>query len=241
MSKQEQAALVIIGDEVLSGKTKDANLSFIATELNNLGIMMSEARVIPDSEEVIIETINQLRSKYDYVFTTGGIGPTHDDITSASVAKAFQTELELNQEALSRIASYGNELTEARKKMAYIPCGAELLENPISFAPGFKLENVFVLAGIPKIAECMFYSALRFINKGSPILSLAKDFYMKEGDFAETLTKIATEEKNISIGSYPFSKNGKYGATIVLRGTNATALEGCLKKITDAFQSITPD
>lgn len=130
MSKQEQAALVIIGDEVLSGKTKDANLSFIATELNNLGIMMSEARVIPDSEEVIIETINQLRSKYDYVFTTGGIGPTHDDITSASVAKAFQTELELNQEALGRIASYGNELTEARKKMAYIPSGAEHLRTP---------------------------------------------------------------------------------------------------------------
>lgn len=130
MSKQEQAALVIIGDEVLSGKTKDANLSFIATELNNLGIMMSEARVIPDSEEVIIETINQLRSKYDYVFTTGGIGPTHDDITSASVAKAFQTELELNQEALSRIASYGNELTEARKKWLIFQVVPSYLRTP---------------------------------------------------------------------------------------------------------------
>ncbi len=199
---------------------------------------MAEVRVIPDEIAPIIKHVNELRKACDYVFTTGGIGPTHDDITSQAIANAFELPLELNQKALNRIASYGNELTEARKKMACVPKGAVLLENPISFAPGFKIQNVFVLAGIPKIAECMFFSALEHIIKGDPILSVSHDIYLKEGDFASVLSEIASRFKGLSIGSYPFSRNGKYGATIVVRGTDESKLTACLDDIKDSLESL---
>jgi molybdenum cofactor synthesis domain-containing protein len=222
------AALIIIGDEILSGKTKDANLSFIAIELNKLGIALAETRIIPDDQNMIIHHTNELREKYDYVFTTGGIGPTHDDITSQAIANAFKVPLELNEDAIKRISKYGNELTEARRKMAYVPKGSTLLENSISLAPGFKIENVFVLAGIPSIAKVMFFAAIPHLKKSKPILSVSHDFYLKEGDFSLTLANIANDFSELSIGSYPFSKEGKYGAAIVIRGTDEVALDACM-------------
>jgi molybdopterin-biosynthesis enzyme MoeA-like protein len=218
------AALIIIGNELLSGKTQDANLSFIAKELNN--------------QNMIISHVNQLREKYDYVFTTGGIGPTHDDITSQAIASAFEVPLELNEDAIERISHYGNELTEARRKMAYIPKGSILLENSISLAPGFKIENVFVLAGIPSIAKVMFFAAIPHLKKGKPILSLSHDFYLKEGDFSLVLANIAKDFSDLSIGSYPFSKEGNYGAAIVIRGTNEVAIEACMLLIKNKFSKL---
>jgi molybdenum cofactor synthesis domain-containing protein len=232
------AALIIIGNELLSGKTQDANLSFIAKELNKLGITMAETRIIPDNQNMIISHVNQLREKYDYVFTTGGIGPTHDDITSQAIASAFEVPLELNEDAIERISHYGNELTEARRKMAYIPKGSILLENSISLAPGFKIENVFVLAGIPSIAKVMFFAAIPHLKKGKPILSLSHDFYLKEGDFSLVLANIAKDFSDLSIGSYPFSKEGNYGAAIVIRGTNEVAIEACMLLIKNKFSKL---
>ena len=166
-----KAALIIIGNEILSGRTQDKNLSYLANWLNEIGIQLSEVRVIRDEEKIIIDTVNHLRSEYDYVFTTGGIGPTHDDITSLSIARAFGVELEVNDKALSILKEYykDGELTEARMKMTMIPVGAELVDNPVSKAPGFKMDNVFVMAGIPSIMQGMLEGARRFLKGGDEV------------------------------------------------------------------------
>ena len=166
-----KASLIIIGNEILSGRTQDKNLSYLATWLNEIGIQLSEVRVIRDEEDEIIDTVNLLRKKYNYVFTTGGIGPTHDDITSESIAKAFKVDLETNPQALAILKEYykDSELTEARLKMTKIPKGAELVENPVSKAPGFKIENVFVMAGIPKIMQGMLEGAKIHPSGGEPM------------------------------------------------------------------------
>ena len=168
-----KAALIIIGNEILSGRTQDKNLSYLANWLNEIGIQLSEVRVIRDEEKVIIDTVNHLRSEYDYVFTTGGIGPTHDDITSLSIARAFGVELEINDKALAILKEYykDGELTEARMKMTMIPVGAELVDNPVSKAPGFKMDNVFVMAGIPSIMQGMLEGARRFLKGGDVVKS----------------------------------------------------------------------
>ena len=166
-----QASLIIIGDEILSGRTEDKNLAYLAKWLGKLGINLSEVRVVLDDEEEIIEAVNSLRKKYDYVFTTGGIGPTHDDITSECVAAAFGRELVLNDEAVACLTQRSRELNEARLKMAHIPKGAELIDNPVSNAPGFRLDNVFVLAGIPSVAQAMFATFADSLETGETIIS----------------------------------------------------------------------
>jgi len=224
-----RASLVIIGDEILSGRTEDTNLAYLAKWLGNLGIHLSEVRVVLDDEKEIIESVNTLRKKYDYVFTTGGIGPTHDDITTDSIAKAFGVETRIDDEALEKMKEFldGKELTEPLLKMLHIPEGGELIYSPATKAPGYKIENVFVMAGIPKIMQGMLEGMYDYLEKGDVVHSRSFDIFVGESLFAEKLKDIQQEFQNISIGSYPFSRDGKYGATIVLRSTDDSALDGC--------------
>jgi molybdenum cofactor synthesis domain-containing protein len=224
-----RASLVIIGDEILSGRTEDTNLAYLAKWLGNLGIHLSEVRVVLDDEKEIIESVNTLRKKYDYVFTTGGIGPTHDDITTDSIAKAFGVETRIDDEALEKMKEFldGKELTEPLLKMLHIPEGGELIYSPATKAPGYKIENVFVMAGIPKIMQGMLEGMYDYLEKGEVVHSRSFDILVGESFFAEKLEEIQQEFLNIAIGSYPFSRDGKYGATIVLRSIDDSALDGC--------------
>ena len=224
-----KASLIIIGNEILSGRTHDKNLPYLASWLNEIGIQLTEVRVIRDEEEEIIATVNLLRQKYNYVFTTGGIGPTHDDITSKSIAKAFNVELEINAQALAILKEYykDSELTEARMKMTKIPKGAELVENPVSKAPGFKMENVFVMAGIPKIMQGMLEGAKIHLSGGEPIRSVSVDVFLPESSIAEKLSNLQNKFKDVEIGSYPFVKDGKYGTSLVMRSSDNVKLSDC--------------
>jgi len=224
-----RASLVIIGDEILSGRTEDTNLAYLAKWLGNLGIHLSEVRVVLDDEKEIIESVNTLRKKYDYVFTTGGIGPTHDDITTDSIAKAFGVETRIDDDALEKMKEFldGKELTEPLLKMLHIPEGGELIYSPATKAPGYKIENVFVMAGIPKIMQGMLEGMYDYLEKGEVVHSRSFDILVGESFFAEKLEEIQQEFLNIAIGSYPFSRGGKYGATIVLRSIDDSALDGC--------------
>ena len=224
-----RASLVIIGDEILSGRTEDTNLAYLAKWLGNLGIHLSEVRVVLDDEKDIIESVNTLRKKYDYVFTTGGIGPTHDDITTDSIAKAFGVETRIDDDALEKMKEFldGRELTEPLLKMLHIPEGGELIYSPATKAPGYKIENVFVMAGIPKIMQGMLEGMYDYLEKGEVVHSRSFDILVGESFFAEKLEEIQQEFLNIAIGSYPFSRDGKYGATIVLRSIDDSALDGC--------------
>ncbi len=225
----KHASLVIIGDEILSGRTEDKNLSYLAKWLGRLGINLSEVRVVLDDEDDIIEAVNSLRKKYDYVFTTGGIGPTHDDITTESVAKAFGVESRIDDDALEKMQTFleGKELTEPLLKMLRIPEGGELIYSPVTKAPGYKIENVFVMAGIPKIMRGMLEGMYDYLEKGDLIHSRSFDIMVGESFFAEELTQIQDKYSDVSVGSYPFSRDGKYGATIVLRSTQESQLESC--------------
>jgi len=224
-----QASLVIIGDEILSGRTEDKNLPYLAKWLGKLGIHLSEVRVVLDDEKEIIESVNALRKKYDYVFTTGGIGPTHDDITTNSIAKAFGVKTRIDDDALEKMQEFlnGKKLTEPLLKMLRIPEGGELIYSPAIKAPGYKIENVFVMAGIPKIMQGMLEGMYDYLEKGEVVHSRSFDILVGESFFAEKLEEIQQEFHNISIGSYPFSKDGNYGATIVLRSIDNSALDGC--------------
>lgn len=219
MVKKVKAALIIIGDEILSGRTEDANLNYIAKWLGGLGIILDEVRVIPDVAKRIQMAVNECRDSFDYVFTTGGIGPTHDDITAKNVAAAFGVRLLLNDDAkklLEDNMGKGN-LTEARLRMAMIPEGASLIKNPVSAAPGFQLENVFVLAGIPVVMQSMLLDVEERISGGAKIFSNAMHVFEGESYFADLLAEIEKHFDHLSIGSYPFYKAGSYGATFVLR------------------------
>ena len=232
------ACVLIIGNEILSGKTQDTNLQFLGTELAALGIRLVEARVLRDDRETIASVLNECRQRYTYVFTTGGIGPTHDDITAESVAYAFGCELVRNEEAVTRLTQTGRELTPARLKMAMIPAGATLVDNPVSHAPGFRLENVFVLAGIPRIAQAMFESARGELTAGPPIHSASLDVFASEGDIAAPLTAIADAHPEVEIGSYPFQRDGRYGASLVVRGTDQDAIESVIREIAAAMAKL---
>ena len=229
-----KAALIIIGNEILSGRTKDKNLAYLAEWLNEIGIQLYEVRVIRDDEKEIIDCVNLLRKKYNYVFTTGGIGPTHDDITTASIAKAFNVELETNPEALNILKGYykEGELNEARLKMTLLPQGAELVENPVTKAPGFKMENVFVMAGIPSIMQGMLEGAKIFLEIGNKMSSKSIDVFMPESVVAGKLSKIQDNFSNVEIGSYPFNKEGKFGTSLVMRSADLQALDSCEHEIT---------
>ena len=235
-----KAALIIIGNEILSGRTQDQNLSYLANWLNEIGIQLSEVRVIRDEEEVIVNTVNYLRENYDYLFTTGGIGPTHDDITSLSIAKAFDVELEVNDKALSILKEYykDSELTDARMKMTMIPKGAELVENPVSKAPGFKMQNVFVMAGIPSIMQGMLEGAKKHLKGGGIIKSTSIDIFTPESNIAEELAELQNNYPDVEIGSYPFSKERRFGTSLVLRSEDELLLKQCeldLLKIVEKY------
>jgi molybdenum cofactor synthesis domain-containing protein len=220
------ACVLIIGNEILSGRTQDANLAYIAAGLNEVGVTLREARVIPDIEAVIVATVNELRAKFDYVFTTGGIGPTHDDITSESVAKAFGLAWTLHPEAHKIfLAQYKpGELNEARLRMAHTPAGATLIRNPVSRAPGFRIGNVFVMAGIPSVMQGMFDSIKHDLKGGRPMLSRTVTCHLPEGVIAKGLGEIQARYADLDIGSYPFYRRGEFGTSLVLRGREAERL-----------------
>jgi molybdenum cofactor synthesis domain-containing protein len=221
------AALVIIGNEVLSGRTQDANLKFLGTELNEIGIRMMETRIVRDIEEDIVDAINAMRLKYDYVFSTGGIGPTHDDITSACVAKAFGVGHSRHPEAEAILLAHykPEDVTPARMKMSETPNGAELLLNPVSKAPGFCVENVYVLPGVPHIMREIFSGFKHQLCGGDPIQSKSITTYIPEGRIGGPLSELQNRFPNVEIGSYPFNREGKFGAAIVMRHVDANEIE----------------
>ncbi|MCW8916458.1 MAG: molybdopterin-binding protein [Magnetovibrio sp.] len=219
-SKNATACLLIIGNEVLSGRTQDKNLNYLALELTKLGIPLMETRIIPDIESVIVEAVNLCRAKYTYVFTTGGIGSTHDDITAESVAKAFGLDFGINPEAEKLLLDhYGDKANDARMLMARTPNGAELIENPVSVAPGFRVENVYVMAGVPKIAQAMFDGIKGTLAGGRIHVSkTVSTIGISEGMIAIELGEIQNAHPDVDIGSYPFLKMGKFGTNLVVRG-----------------------
>jgi molybdenum cofactor synthesis domain-containing protein len=230
------ACLIIIGNEVLSGRTQDLNLAFLGKRLNKIGIRIAEARVIADDSETIINTLNECRAKYDHVFTTGGIGPTHDDITSAAVAKAFDLPLIRHPRAVALLRQhYANpeDLNEQRLKMCEVPRGAILVDNPISKAPGYQIGNVFVLAGVPRIMQAMYEALKERLTPGEPMNSRTIVAFMGEGSLAKGLGDVQDTHSEIEIGSYPFIRDGKLGTALVLRGANQKALNGATEAVID--------
>jgi len=232
-NKKVNAAIIIIGNEILSGRTQDINVSFLAKWLNDLGVRVGEVRIIEDNEESIINTIKEVRNSFEYVFTTGGIGPTHDDITSKSIAKAFNLSWGYHKEAYNILEKYyePGEFNEGRKKMAKIPDQAVLIYNPSSGAPGFIIENVFCLPGVPSILKSMVEGLKNKIIGGKKILSKTISVNTVESEIAKPLEGVQNKFKNIEIGSYPFFRLGKVGVAIVMRSTEAEQIEDCAKQI----------
>jgi molybdenum cofactor synthesis domain-containing protein len=228
MSDVVTAAVLIIGNEILSGRVRDENVPFLAVELNKCGVRMREVRVVADVEAEIVAAVNELRGRYRYVFTTGGIGPTHDDITADSIAAAFGLPIEFHPDAVAllqgRFRQTGVEINEARMRMARVPKGATLVENPISAAPGFRIDNVFVLAGVPVVMRAMFDSLRHQLDGGRPVLSLAVAAHLSEGAMAAGLGRLQLRYPKVDIGSYPFYRGGRYGTSIVCRSTDAEIL-----------------
>jgi molybdenum cofactor synthesis domain-containing protein len=234
------AAVLVIGNEILSGRTRDSNLYYLATGLTGIGIRLREARVIPDDEAEIVKAVNDCRARYDYVITTGGIGPTHDDITAECVAKAFGVKLIRNPAAVARLDRHYEPgmLNEARLRMANTPEGATLIDNPISAAPGFQIGNVFVLAGVPSIMQAMFDGLKGRLKGGAPVLSRTVSAFVGEGTIAEGLGALQQRYPDLEIGSYPHFRSGRFGASFVLRGTDrdriaaaATELHGLIRAL----------
>ena len=227
-SKRKTAGVLPIGNEILSGRTQDTNSSWIAKRLGERGIRLSEIRVIPDDEDRIISSLNEFRGRYDYVITTGGIGPTHDDITAACIAKALGRALLPNAQARQILLDYygGNdeELTPPRLKMTMIPDGARLIHNPVSGAPGFHIDNIFTLAGIPQIMKAMMEYVLEEMAPGQPFLSKIIESPRSEGQIAEQLTKIQEQFPDVDIGSYPAAKDGKFSVNLIVRGQDEDRL-----------------
>tara|TARA_B110001452_G_scaffold37041_1_gene28304 strand:+ start:3300 stop:4049 length:750 start_codon:yes stop_codon:yes gene_type:complete len=223
------AAILIIGNEILSGRTQDTNTSVIATWLNSIGVKVGEVRVIPDIEKTIINTLNLLRNDYNYVFTTGGIGPTHDDITAESVSKVFGLKYEIHKEAYKILESYYKlgEFNKGRQKMVWMPENANLILNPTSGAPGFNVENVFCLPGVPSILKSMLGGLTNIIVGGDPILSHTISLRTVESEIADSLTKVQKDNKDVEIGSYPFFQAGKLGVSIVIRSENKSKIDNC--------------
>ena len=227
------AAILIIGNEILSGRTQDTNTSTLATWLNSIGVKVGEVRVIPDIEKTIIDTLNLLKTTYDYVFTTGGIGPTHDDITAQSVSKAFGLKYEIHKEAYKILEAYykPGEFNEGRQKMVWMPENANLIINPTSGAPGFSVENVFCLPGVPSILKSMLGGLTNSIVGGEPILSLTISLRTVESEIADSLTKVQNDNQGVEIGSYPFFHAGKLGVSIVIRSEDQSKIDNCNSEI----------
>ena len=227
------AAILIIGNEILSGRTQDTNTSTLAIWLNSIGVTVGEVRVIPDIEKTIIDTVNLLRNNYDYVFTTGGIGPTHDDITAESISKAFGLKYEIHQEAFKILEAYykKGEFNEGRQKMVWMPQNANLILNPTSGAPGFNVENVFCLPGVPSILKSMLGGLKNRIVGGEPILSKTISLRTVESEIAKSLTKVQENNQDVEIGSYPFFQAGKLGVSIVIRSEDQSKIDSCNSQI----------
>ncbi len=229
------AAVLLIGDEILSGRTKDKNLGFIADYLTVLGIDLKEARVVPDIEDEIVQAVNALRRRYTYVFTTGGIGPTHDDITADAVAKAFGVEIDHHPQAveilLAHFKQIGREPNEARLRMARTPKGATLIANPVSKAPGFQIGNVFVMAGIPKVMNAMMEDVAPRLQRGTPVISHMVTIQGGEGDVAKPLKDIQDRFPQVIIGSYPFESPLGFATNLVLRSRDQASLASAVNDV----------
>lgn len=237
------AAVLLIGDEVLSGRTKDKNLGFIADYLTALGIDLKEARVVADQEDDIVAAVNALRARYTYVFTTGGIGPTHDDITADAMAKAFGVGISHHPEASRTLQEYfaqlGREANEARMRMARIPHGATLIDNPVSKAPGFRFENVFVMAGVPKVMNAMMDVIAPSLERGAPMQSRTVKFLGGEGDIAKSLKEAQEQFQDVVMGSYPFETPEGFATNLVLRSRDTDRLEAALNVVRQAADELT--
>jgi len=223
------AAVLVIGDEILSGRTKDKNIGFIADLLTAIGIQLKEVRIVPDEEDKIVSALNALRAAFDYVFTTGGIGPTHDDITADAIAKAFGVTIDVDPRAVAIMAPHyaarGLEFTPARMRMARIPAGAELVENAVSKAPGFMLGNVVVMAGVPNIMQAMMQAVSPRLATGKKMQSVAITVRRPESEIAELFGDVQAKFPTVPMGSYPFSDEQGYGANLVLRSTDPEQLD----------------
>jgi molybdenum cofactor synthesis domain-containing protein len=237
------ACVLIIGNEILSGRTQDANLAFLARGLNEAGIRLREARVIPDDAQTIISTVNEARGKFDYVFTTGGIGPTHDDITAPAIAEAFGVPLILHPEAKRILESHypPGGLNEARLRMAQVPEGAVLLPNPISRAPGFRIGNVFVLPGVPQIMQAIFNELKHRLKGGAKVLSRSVSCSLAEGTIAQDLGALQTRYSDLEIGSYPYFRRSDFGVTLVVRGTERERIAAAVGELKALIRALGGD
>ena len=231
--KEIISGIIIIGNEILSGRTKDLNTSTLSKWFNSIGIKVVEVRVIPDIEEIIINTVNELKQKFDYVFTSGGIGPTHDDITSESISKAFSLKYEIHKEAYKILEKYygTKDFNEGRQRMSWMPSKANLILNPSSGAPGFYVENVFCLPGVPSILESMLPSLTNKLIGGEPILNKTISLRTLESEIAKPLKQVQEKNKDVDIGSYPFFRKGKIGVSIVLTSADQPKIDKCSSQI----------
>ena len=234
MSNQT-AAMLVIGDEILSGRTRDSNMHHLAIALTAHGLALTEARVVADDHDAIVAGVNALRARYDHVFTSGGIGPTHDDITADAMAAAFGVAITHRADAMALLGAHyadrGMEFNEARQRMARIPDTAKLIDNPVSIAPGFTVGNVHVMAGVPRIFEAMLAGVLSGIAHGKPLLSRSLRMLRGEGEIATPFATFAAEYPDLQMGSYPFNNDGIYGTNLVIRGTDATRLDSALQAL----------
>ncbi len=233
------AAMIVIGDEILSGRTRDSNMHHLSGQLTEAGIDLKEVRVIGDEVDTIVSAVQAMSASYDHVFTSGGIGPTHDDITANCIAAAFGVSIDVRDDARAILATHyaksGTELNEARLRMARIPEGASLIDNPVSAAPGFTLQNVHVMAGVPSVFQAMVQSVLPTLTGGAPLISKTLRIERGEGDIAGPLGALAVAFPDLSMGSYPFQKDGKYGAHIVIRGNDDAQIDDAMIQLQAAF------
>ncbi len=233
------AAMLVIGDEILSGRTRDSNMHYLAGELTRHGIDLREVRVVADDRDAIIAAVNALRATFTHLFTSGGIGPTHDDITADCIAAAFGAAIGIHEDARALLAAHyersGLEFNEARQRMARIPEGATLIDNPISTAPGFTLGNVHVMAGVPNIFQAMVASVLPTLTGGAPLLSQSLRVDRGEGEIAAPFGALAAEFPDLSMGSYPFIRNGAHGTNLVIRGTDPARLDAAMQRLAALF------
>ncbi|OUD09865.1 competence/damage-inducible protein A [Marivivens niveibacter] len=235
------AAILIIGDEILSGRTREGNMYYLAGKLTAAGIDLKETRIVSDDRDAIVGAVQALSAAYDHVFTSGGIGPTHDDITADCVAAAFNDHIDVRDDAYALLKAHydsrDQEFNEARQRMARIPDSATLIENPVSIAPGFSIQNVHVMAGVPSVFQAMVATVLPTLTGGAPLLSQSLRIERGEGDIAGPLAELAEAYPDLSIGSYPFTQNGAYGSNIVIRGTDGAMVDEAIVKLTALFSA----
>ena len=233
------AAMLVIGDEILSGRTRDANMHHLAGQLTEKGITLREVRIVADHRPAIVDAVRSLSKSFDHVFTSGGIGPTHDDITADCIAEAFGVDIDVRDDARALLEAHyartGGTLNAARLRMARIPQGAKLIENPVSTAPGFQLHNVHVMAGVPAVFQAMVQSVLPLLSGGAPLITESLRIERGEGDIAGPLADLAERFTDLSFGSYPFQQNGRFGANVVIRGTDGARVRAALNLLREVF------